>query len=47
MWIRDVLTMGIMKAGECKALPVGAFVEGKLHVFWMKLFPSPFMHFIL
>jgi hypothetical protein len=31
MWIRDVLTMGAMKAGECKVLPVGAFVEGELH----------------
>jgi hypothetical protein len=47
MWIRDVLTMGAVKAGECKALPVGAFVEGELHLSWMQLFPSPFMPFIL
>jgi hypothetical protein len=47
MWIRDVLTMGTMKAGECKALPVGAFVEGEMHLSWMQLFPSPFMPFIL
>jgi hypothetical protein len=46
MWIRDVLTMGAVKAGECKALPVGAFVEGELHLSWMQFFPSPFMPFI-
>jgi hypothetical protein len=45
MWI--VLTMGAVKAGECNALPVGAFVEGELHLSWMQLFPSPFMPFIL
>jgi hypothetical protein len=46
-WIRDVLTMGAVKAGECRALPMGAFVEGELHLSWMQLFPSPFMPFIL
>jgi hypothetical protein len=33
--------MGAVKAGECKALPVGAFVEGELHMSWMQLFPKP------
>jgi hypothetical protein len=47
MWIRDVLTMGAVRARECKVLPVGAFVEGKLHLSWMQFFPSPFMPFIL
>jgi hypothetical protein len=47
MWIRDVLTMGAVKTGECRALPVDAFVEGELHLSWMQLFPSPFMPFIL
>jgi hypothetical protein len=41
MWIRDVLTMGAVKARECKVLPVGAFVEGELHLSWMQFFPSP------
>jgi len=47
IWIRDVLTMGAMEAGECKDLLVGAFVEGKLHLSWMQFFPNPFMPFIL
>jgi hypothetical protein len=47
MWVRDVLTVGAVKVGECRALPVGAFVEGELHLSWMQLFPSPFMPFIL
>jgi hypothetical protein len=41
MWIRDVLTKGAVGAGKCKVLPVGAFVEGKLHLSWMQFFPSP------
>jgi hypothetical protein len=32
---------------EMQGLPVGAFVEGELHVSYMKMFPSPFMPFIL
>jgi hypothetical protein len=44
-WVRDVLTRGAVKAGKCKALLVGAFVEGELHLSWMQLFPSPFMPF--
>jgi hypothetical protein len=28
-------------------LPVGASVEGELHLSWMQMFPSPFMPFIL
>jgi hypothetical protein len=27
-------------------LPVGSSVEGELHLSWMQMFPSPFMHFI-
>jgi hypothetical protein len=27
-------------------LPVGAFVEGELHLSCMQMFPSPFMPFI-
>jgi hypothetical protein len=30
-----------------QGLPVGAFVEGELHLSWMQMFPSPFMPFIL
>jgi hypothetical protein len=33
--------MGAVEAGECKVLPVGAFVEGELHLSWMQFFPSP------
>jgi hypothetical protein len=29
----------------CKALPVGAFVEGELHLSWMQIFPSPCLLF--
>jgi hypothetical protein len=47
MWIRDVLTMGVVRARECKVLPVGAFVECELYLSWMQFFPSPFMPFIL
>jgi hypothetical protein len=46
-WIRDVLTMDTVKVGECRALPVGDFVEGELHLSWMQLFPSPFMPLFL
>jgi hypothetical protein len=28
-----------------QGLPVGAFVEGELHLSWMQMFPSPFMPF--
>jgi hypothetical protein len=34
---------GCSESRECRALPVGAFVEGELHLSWMQLFPSPFM----
>jgi hypothetical protein len=40
MWIRDVLTMGAVRARECKVLPVGAFVEGELHLSWMQFFQA-------
>jgi hypothetical protein len=38
---------GCDESRGCKVLPVGAFVEGNLHLSWMQLFPSPFMPFIL
>jgi hypothetical protein len=33
--------MGAVRAEGCKVLPVGAFVEGELHLSWMQFFPSP------
>ena len=39
--------MGAVWAKDAKMLPVGAFVEGELHLSWMQMFPSPFMPFIL
>jgi hypothetical protein len=47
MWSRDVQASGCNEGRGCKALPVGAFVEGELHLSWMQIFPSPFMPFIL
>jgi hypothetical protein len=38
---------GCSESREMQGLPVGAFVEGKLHLSWMQMFPSPFMHFVL
>jgi hypothetical protein len=32
---------------EMHGLSVGAFVEGEMHLSWMKMFPSPFMTFVL
>ena len=29
---------GVVRARECKVLPVGAFVEGELHLSWMQFF---------
>jgi hypothetical protein len=31
---------------EIHGLPVGASVEGELHLSWMQMFPSPFMPFV-
>jgi hypothetical protein len=42
-WIKDVLANACSERRGCKALPVGAFVEGELHLSWMQFFPSPFM----
>jgi hypothetical protein len=28
-------------------LPMGAFVEGEMYLSWMKIFPGPFLPFIL
>jgi hypothetical protein len=47
MWIRDVQASGCNESRGCKALSVGAFVEGELHLSCMQFFPSPFMLFIL
>jgi hypothetical protein len=33
--------MGAVESRGCKVLPVGAFVEGELHLSWMQIFPSP------
>jgi hypothetical protein len=38
---------GCSECREMQGLPVGAFVEGELHLSGMKIFPSPFMPFIL
>jgi hypothetical protein len=38
---------GCSESREVQGLHVGAFVEGKLHLSWMQMFPSPFMPFIL
>jgi hypothetical protein len=38
---------GCSNSREMQSLPVGAFVEGELHLSWMQMFPSPFMPFIL
>jgi hypothetical protein len=38
---------GCSESREMQGLPVGAFVEGELHLSWMQMFPSPFMPFIL
>jgi hypothetical protein len=47
-WSRDVLASGCSGSRGCKALPVGAFVEGELHLSWMQIFPSPCLYsFIL
>ena len=45
-WIRDVWARGAVTTGECNGLPVGASVEGELHLSWMQMFPSPFMPFV-
>jgi hypothetical protein len=45
MWARDVQASGCSESRGCKALPVGAFVEGELHLSWMQIFPSPFIAF--
>jgi hypothetical protein len=38
---------GCSDSREMQGLLVGAFVEGKLHLSLMQIFPSPFMDFIL
>jgi hypothetical protein len=45
MWTRDVQASGCSESRGCKALPVGAFVEGELHLSWMQIFPSPCLLF--
>jgi hypothetical protein len=47
----DVVDKGCLDKGcsdsrKMHVLPVGAFVEGGLHLSWMQIFPSPFMPFI-
>jgi hypothetical protein len=36
---------GCSESREMQGLPVRVFVEGKLHLSWMQMFPSPFMRF--
>jgi hypothetical protein len=38
---------GCSESKGVQGFPVGAFVEGELHLSWMQFFPSPFMSFIL
>jgi hypothetical protein len=40
-WSRDLLASGCSGSRGCKALPMGAFVDGKLHLSWMQIFLSP------
>jgi hypothetical protein len=48
MWVRDVQASGCSESRGCKALPVGAFVEGELNLSWMQIFLSPCLYsFIL
>jgi hypothetical protein len=47
MWSRDVQARGCNEGRGCKALPVGAFVEGKLHLSWMQIFPIPCLYSFL
>jgi hypothetical protein len=47
----DEMDKGCMGKGcsdnrEMHDLPVGASVEGELHLSWMQIFSSPFMPFI-
>jgi hypothetical protein len=37
---------GCSDSREMHGLPVGAFVEGEMHLSWMQMLPSPFMDFI-
>ena len=44
---KGCLDKGCSDSKEMQGLPVGAFVEGELHLSWMQMFPSPLMPFIL
>jgi hypothetical protein len=43
---KGCLGKGCSDSREMHGLPVGASVEGELHLSWMQMFPSPFMPFI-
>jgi hypothetical protein len=45
--IKACLDNGCSDSREMHGWPVGASVEGELHLSWMQMFPSPFMPFIL
>jgi hypothetical protein len=47
MWVRDVQESGCNERRGCKALPMGAFVEGELHLSWMQIFPSPCLYYFI
>ena len=44
---RGCVGKGCSDSREIYGLPMGASVEGELHLSWMQIFPSPFMHFNL
>jgi hypothetical protein len=44
---KGCLDKGSSDSREKHGLPVGASIEGELHLSWMQMFPSRFMPFIL
>jgi hypothetical protein len=46
-WVRWMGMPGQRVSDSRDGSPVGASVEGELHLSWMQMFPSPFMPFIL
>jgi hypothetical protein len=44
---KGCLDKGCSDGREIQGLPVGAFVEGGLHLSWRQTFPSPFMSLFL
>jgi hypothetical protein len=44
---KGCLGKGCIDNREMHGLPVGASIEGEVHLSWMQMFPSPFMPFVL